>query len=111
MLDLVVESVREIVDSNPSIQSLEMSCENAFGLYRKTRPAASAESMKRARAMPKHGPHPLLLAVAKKGHYINLDAEVSRAHFTAALKTFRPAATVLEAQVRRPSPVGVVMCC
>ena len=100
MLDLSVEAVRNIVATNPSIASLENSCTNAFNLYKKTRPPASTESMKRAKAISREGPHPLLVAVARRCNYVNMDAETARSEFTNALKSFRPAATVLEAQVR-----------
>lgn len=51
---------------------------NAFSLYLKTRPAASSESVRRAKGLGAEGGHPLLLAaVQREGHGL-LDMQVMR---------------------------------
>ena len=95
-----VERVREIAARDASLMSLDKVCENAFSLYKRTRPAASTESLKRARLLPKPGPHPQLVVMAKERLLGAVDAGSARADITNALKHFRPAATVLEAQAR-----------
>lgn len=100
LLDLSVERARECVARDASIQALESSCANAFALYKRTRPAASTESLKRARALPRPGPHPVLVALAERQRLGGAATEAAKADITQALKRFRPAATVLEAQVR-----------
>lgn len=45
------------------------------------------------------GPHPLLMAMVPRTRYADVANEAALAQFTAALKNFRPAATVLEAEI------------
>lgn len=66
---------------------------NAFRLYVKTRPAASAESCTRAKALAPAGCHPLF------GGGASATLSEGAAAIAAALQGFRPAATVLEAEV------------
>lgn len=101
LLDIAIEQARALHALSPSMQSLERSCDNAFGLYRKTRPPASSESVRRARALGKAGPHPALAEVAQRMGLMHTGAgDAERAEITGWLKCFRPSATVLEAQVR-----------
>ena len=95
-----VERVREIAARNATLQGLEKSCDNAFALYTRTRPPASTESLKRARLLPKPGEHPALVRLAKERKLGDASEHAAKAHITDALKQFRPASTVLEAQVR-----------
>eukprot|EP00892_Ulva_mutabilis_P001571 jgi/Ulvmu1/11414/UM075_0076.1 len=100
LLDIAIEQARAQLALSPSMQSLAQSCENAFTLYRKTRPPASTESVRRARALGKPGPHPMLAEVAQRMGLMRSGAtDAARAEITDWLKSFRPAATVLEAQV------------
>lgn len=106
LLDIAIEQARAHHALSPSMQTLERSCDNAFGLYRKTRPPASSESVRRSRALDKPGPHPLLAEVAQRMGLMHTAAgDTARAAITGWLKSFRPAATVLEAQVWR------LLCC
>jgi ATP-dependent RNA helicase DDX54/DBP10 len=94
-----VEHVREVAARDASLAALERSCDNAFALYVRTRPPASTESLKRARLLPKPGPHPRLVELAEERKLGDAHGDAARADITTALKDFRPAATVLEAQV------------
>jgi hypothetical protein len=49
------------VDAAGDLASVQRTLQNAYSLYLKTRPAASSESAKRAKGLPKEGPHPMLL--------------------------------------------------
>lgn len=103
LLDVAIEQTRAHHALSPSMQSLEKSCENAFTLYRRTRPPASSESVRRARAVGKPGPHPTLAEVAQRmGLMHSGTGDAARAEITGWLKSFRPSATVLEAQVWIP---------
>jgi ATP-dependent RNA helicase DDX54/DBP10 len=55
--------------------------------------------VKRAKALPKEGIHPELLASLPSTRYTDATNEAELAKFTAALRSFRPAATVLEAEI------------
>jgi hypothetical protein len=103
-LGVAVEQVQSITATNATLQGMEQSCENSFSLYRRTKPPASTESVKRARKFPRGGPHALLheLAVRLKIETAGdaaADEGAARSEITTALKRFRPVATVLEAQV------------
>ena len=69
----MLEQIKEVVDSTPELYAMQRTLDNAYGLYSKTRPAASAESVKRARAMPVEGPHPLLLSKLPRGKYMSIE--------------------------------------
>ena len=58
------------------LQGLRKSVANALALYIKTRPPASAESVARAKAMPKEGPHPLLAKFLPNTSLASLDGQV-----------------------------------
>ena len=107
LLGLAVEQVQSITATNATLEGMEQSCENSFSLYRRTKPPASTESVKRARKFPKGGPHALLHEVAVRlkieqpaGDGADGSEKAARSDITNALKRFRPVATVLEAQVR-----------
>jgi hypothetical protein len=52
------------------------SLSNAYGLYLKTRPAASSESVRRSKALAPEGCHPLLLAAVKHKSGGTVDMQV-----------------------------------
>ena len=56
------ERVRASIARASDLQVQQRSCNNAWDLYRRTRPAASPESAARARNLEVPGPHPLLAA-------------------------------------------------
>ena len=56
------EHVRELISNSSDLQAQLRYATNAFKLYRKTRPGAAPESVKRAKALPQEGIHPLLAA-------------------------------------------------
>ncbi len=56
------ERVRASIAGASDLQVQQRSCNNAWDLYRRTRPAASPESAARARNLEVPGPHPLLAA-------------------------------------------------
>jgi hypothetical protein len=113
LLEHAVEQVRALAEDDPSMWSLEKSCANAAALYKKTRPPASAESVKRARELPPAGPHPRLAEIAAARGITSAAAEAAKVDITNVLRRFRPAATVLEAQVcpqsRREPSLAKVM--
>lgn len=51
---------------------------NAYALYLKTRPAASSESVRRAKQLTPEGCHPLLLAAVKHKSGGHVDMQVSQ---------------------------------
>lgn len=108
-LDPVIEHVREVIESHTDLSSAQRSLTNAFQLYLRTRPGASSESVRRAKEMPKEGVHPLLLSATPAVKCINLEAEAALAVFTQSLKRFRPAATVLEADIAHVKPMTTGM--
>ncbi len=59
-LESAGEHVRELVAHSTDLQSQLRYANNAFKLYRKTRPAASPESIRRAKGLPAEGIHPVL---------------------------------------------------
>lgn len=103
-----VERVRECVARSATLQGLQKPCSNAFDLYRRTRPPASTESLKRARNLPEPGPHPVLVSIAASQKLLDVSGDVGKAEITKALKRFRPAATVLEAQVMLSIEISLV---
>ena len=60
------------------LQGLQKSVGNAYSLYVKTRPPASAESVARAKAFVKEGIHPLLAKALPQAGMAGLEAQVSR---------------------------------
>jgi hypothetical protein len=103
-LGVAIEQVQSITATNATLEGMVQTCENSFSLYRRTKPPASTESVKRARKFPRGGPHALLheLAIRLKlepAGGATADGEAARTEITDALKRFRPVATVLEAQV------------
>ncbi|GAX82476.1 hypothetical protein CEUSTIGMA_g9903.t1 [Chlamydomonas eustigma] len=98
-LDPVLERLREVQESSPDLADAQKSISNAYSLYLKTRPTASPESNKRAKQLPLGGIHPLLLAAMPKTKYSSIKNEAVLADFANKLRSFRPAATVLEAEI------------
>lgn len=54
--------MRELISNSSDLTSQLRYATNAFKLYRKTRPGAAPESVKRAKLLPQEGIHPLLAA-------------------------------------------------
>ncbi len=77
---MVAEAQSLIVQND--LQGLQKSVGNAYSLYVKTRPPASAESVARSKAMAKEGIHPLLAKALPKTSLAGLEAQVS--HFCGA---------------------------
>eukprot|EP00798_Chlamydomonas_sp_ICE-L_P023792 gene23792-9354_t len=99
VLDPILEHLKDVQEAVPELASAKTSITNAYALYIRTRPPASPESSKRAKGMSQGGVHPLLLQSMPKTRYNNLKNEVALAEFTRHLRSFRPAATVLEAEI------------
>jgi hypothetical protein len=55
VLEPMVEHLRELVEKYAELEGAQRSVANAFKLYVKTRPSASAESSKRARQLQREG--------------------------------------------------------
>ncbi|KIZ06170.1 hypothetical protein MNEG_1790 [Monoraphidium neglectum] len=111
ILEPLQDHLRAAVDAAGDLASVQRTLQNAYSLYLKTRPAASSESVKRAKGLPKEGPHPMLLGKLPATRRGNLQNEAALAEFTQKLKNFRPTATVLEAEIAkvRPSTGGQTM--
>jgi hypothetical protein len=73
----VVSEAQNLVADN-DLQGLQKSVGNAFGLYVKTRPPASAESVARAKALGKEGIHPVLARSLPAANLVGLEAQVRR---------------------------------
>ena len=102
------ERVTHHVHESVELANAHRAMHNAFRLYVKTRPAASAESCTRAKALPAAGCHPLF-GGGDSGSGVATLTEGAAA-IAAALQGFRPSATVLEAEVaaaRRGLGAGV----
>ena len=181
-LDDAVVRVRSALESSHDLQGAAHSADNAFRLYLRTRPGAAAESVKRAKALPKvgvprgrgwgwwvcgtgwwwcdvikrrlfaggrrgphciapeaamppalwsgppssrptpptttrlqEGIHPLLAAALPSAALGGLEAQSSLGAIAAALKAYRPAQTVFEAEVaaaRKGAGAGALpLCC
>ncbi|XP_025624802.1 putative DEAD-box ATP-dependent RNA helicase 29 isoform X1 [Arachis hypogaea] len=91
VLDLVSDRVREIIDTNAELESLQRTCNNAFRLYMKTKPLPSKESIRRVKDLPREGLHPMFKNVLETGELMALA-------FSEHLKKFRPKQTILEAE-------------
>lgn len=87
--------VRVAEKENSDINALIKVCANAFRMYLRSRPGASAESARRASDLPTPGVHPYVAARAPT----NLQQVEGFAAFASMLKSFRPQATVMEAEV------------
>ena len=109
-LEAASERVRVLMDENDDVRALLRVSANAFKQYCKTRPPASAESVRRGRELPVPGVHALLLqpgsmggastsAAAPAAAPVSVPEEEELALFASRLGRYRPAATVLEAQV------------
>jgi ATP-dependent RNA helicase DDX54/DBP10 len=129
ILNLEVENVRRIMDSEltgsneaESLRNLTKVCSNAMKQYRRTRPEASREAVRRAKAILEGerletgqrvggtaiSAHPLLLGMQQRdlesykehnkvGVLHELDNVKKRQDFLAAMATFRPKETIFEA--------------
>ncbi|BBN17990.1 ATP-dependent RNA helicase DDX54/DBP10 [Marchantia polymorpha subsp. ruderalis] len=91
ILDLHMDRLREVINHGNELVALHKACSNAFRLYAKTRPAASFESCKRAKALPREGLHPMLRSAVKA-------AEADVAAFAERVRAYRPRQTVLESE-------------
>ncbi|KAL3143989.1 hypothetical protein ABBQ32_003797 [Trebouxia sp. C0010 RCD-2024] len=98
-LDDSIEHAREALTSSHDLIGMQKSCNNAFSLYKRTRPPAAPESVARAKALPKEGVHPLLAAKVPVTSGTGLEAQAGLADITQSLKNYRPSVTVLEAQM------------
>ncbi|CAG9462239.1 unnamed protein product [Pedinophyceae sp. YPF-701] len=102
VLDAVTERVRSLMEVSQEaglLEGMQRTLGNAFKLYKKTRPVASAESAARCKELDREGPHPLLARDIPGSGTVNLAAEIELQTYAEKLKAFRPAATVLEAEV------------
>jgi ATP-dependent RNA helicase DDX54/DBP10 len=99
VLDDEIEHLREILASSPDLSSQFQSAQNAMKLYVRTRPPAAPESARRAKALVKEGVHPLLAAALPSETLGGLEAQECLADITAKLRSYRPSATVFEAEV------------
>ncbi|KAF5196803.1 Dead-box atp-dependent rna helicase [Thalictrum thalictroides] len=91
IIDRVSDSVREIIDGSTELLTLQKTCANAFRLYSKTKPLPSKESIRRAKALPREGLHPLFKNDMR-------GSELTALVFSERLKDFRPKQTILEAE-------------
>jgi len=105
-LDTEAEQIRALMANRGDLTSLAASADNAGRLYRRTRPPCASESAARAKALGQPGPHPMLAAAMPEGAAAAAaDARTgghaagAAADITAALRAYRPSATVLEASV------------
>lgn len=110
-LDDLLVRVRAALAGSHDLSGQLKSAENAFRLYLKTRPGAAAESVKRAKTLPKEGIHPVLAAALPSDALGGLEAQTDLAEIAAKLKSYRPSQTVFEAEVaaaRKGSGAGVM---
>lgn len=78
-LDSCAERVRDLMQSGPEAPTLRAMVKplaNAAKLYKKTRPGASREAVRKAKEMGKEGPHPFLAAQLPDSGRITLGAEI-----------------------------------
>ena len=66
---------QDLIKKN-DLQGAQKSVGNAFTLYVRTRPPASAESVSRSKALPKEGIHPILAAALPESTLTSLDGQV-----------------------------------
>ncbi|PSC71287.1 DEAD-box ATP-dependent RNA helicase 29 [Micractinium conductrix] len=110
-LDDALVRVRYALGSSHDLEGQLRSAENAFRLYLKTRPPAAAESVKRAKGLPKEGIHPVLAAALPSDALGGLEAQSDFAEIAEKLKSYRPSQTVFESEVaaaRKGSGAGVM---
>lgn len=74
-LEQVGERLKVVLEQDSSLESQWRSVTNAYSLYRKTRPSAAGESVKRARSLPADGIHPLLAKAMPGPALAGLDAQ------------------------------------
>lgn len=101
VLGPLVEHVREVIDGCADLETMQTTLANAWGMYCRTRPPPSSQSVKRAKALAAEGAHPLLLRLLPRTKYTAVESEAALAVFTQRLKSFRPSATVFEAEIAR----------
>lgn len=82
IIDLLSDRVREIIDSSAELCALVKPCARAFRLYTNTKPKPSRESIKRVKALPREGLHPIFRSVLG-------GRELSALAFSERLKVFR----------------------
>jgi hypothetical protein len=75
-LDPLIEHLLDAVASKQDLAGMGKSLTNAYALYLKTRPAASSESVRRAKQLQPEGCHPLLLAAVKHKSGGHVDMQV-----------------------------------
>ncbi len=76
-LDGIAERIRQLLIEDASLAGLAKSATNAFRLYQRTRPTASAESLARVRLQAPEGVHPLLAAAIPSAALAGLEAQVN----------------------------------
>ncbi|GAA0159377.1 RNA helicase [Lithospermum erythrorhizon] len=94
LLDLLSDSIREIIDSSVEMKAMIKPCANAFRLYTRTKAKPSGESIRRVKDLPREGLHPTFKNVLSGN-------ELTALAFSERLKAFRPKQTVLEAEAFR----------
>ncbi|XLS83571.1 hypothetical protein HN51_033737, partial [Arachis hypogaea] len=72
VLDLVLDRVRKIIDTNVELESLQRTCNNAFRLYMNKKPLPSKESIRRAKDLPREVLHPMFKNVLETGELMAL---------------------------------------
>lgn len=77
LLDPLIEHILDLVGAKQDLTGMQRSLSNAYSLYLKTRPAASSESVRRAKQLQPEGCHPLLLAAVKHKTGGQVDMQVS----------------------------------
>jgi ATP-dependent RNA helicase DDX54/DBP10 len=116
-LEAACERVRVLTEDSDEVRALLRVSVNAFKQYCKTRPPASNESVRRGRELQQPGVHPMLLhaaadaaasgsAAGAAGAAVAVADDAALAAFASRLGRYRPAATVLEAQVAPMRPVS-----
>lgn len=73
VLDPLIEHVREVVMASADLENMQRTLSNAWGMYCRTRPAPSVQSVRRARALGTEGVHPLLLALLPRTKYTHIE--------------------------------------
>jgi len=103
------EQLRKWTETSLDLQASVQIKDNGYKQYLKSRPGASVESVKRARALKgvDFGPHPLL-ASSSKGS--GEDLEEKRQSIIDQMKNFRPNSTIFEiGNTSKTDPVRAVM--
>lgn len=88
---------KQLVSEDEEIATLQRSSYNAYKLYMKTRPSASAESHSRAKDLDESGAHPLLVSCSDE--VAQRAANPNFVDFTERIRSYRPSSTVLEADI------------